>query len=361
MTLGLLFIIVPIGLFFFVLEFYFLFKKKAKITLDQTALNMSLGFFDRLVGLYLTEKGLILLNGTLNYSIIDEFASNAWTFVLTFIAIDFIWYVFHVTCHRISLVWGMHLIHHQSNEYNLSVNFALSPLGFIVRTTMYSSLILLGFPIEFVIISIYLNAFYQFYLHTEFISSIPILEKIFVMPDHHKVHHGSNSKYLDRNYGGVFIIWDKIFKTYAPLDEKPKYGLTAPIPHKDFLNIQLFFFKKLINNFKNFGIIRGLQLLFLGPEHQTPEIPKTLRIESKITLTKVIIGSVIYLSSYLLLVRSTQFSIMILIAAVNLVAILIVNGISFKLTFPKIYKIYRSIISERKWGSGVKDQSLREL
>ena len=136
MTLGLSFIIIPIGLFFFVLEFYYLFKTKSKITLDQTALNISLGFFDRLIGLYLTEKGLLLLNSALNYSIIDEFASNAWTFALTFIVVDFIWYVFHVIGHRISLVWGMHLIHHQSDEYNLSVNFALSPLGFIVRTVM---------------------------------------------------------------------------------------------------------------------------------------------------------------------------------------------------------------------------------
>lgn len=335
MTLGLSFIIIPIGLFFVALELYFLFKKKSKITLNQTALNISLGFFDRLVGLYLIEKGLVLLNGALNYAIIDEFASNAWTFALTFIAVDFIWYAFHVIGHRISLVWGMHLIHHQSDEYNLTVNFALSPLGFIVRTTMYSSLILLGFPIEFVIISIYLNAFYQFYLHTEFISSIPLLEKIFVMPDHHKVHHGSNPEYLDRNYGGVFIIWDKLFNTYAPLDKKPRYGLTNPIPHKDFLNIQLFFFKKLIDNFKDFGIKRGFKLLFLGPEHQTPDIPTTIPVKANITLTKVIAGVIIYILSYLFLARSVEFSTMILIALVNMVAILIVNGISFRQILPR--------------------------
>jgi sterol desaturase/sphingolipid hydroxylase (fatty acid hydroxylase superfamily) len=340
MTLGLSFIIIPIGLFFFALEFYYLFKTKSKITLDQTALNISLGFFDRLIGLYLTEKGLLLLNSALNYSIIDEFASNAWTFALTFIVVDFIWYVFHVIGHRISLVWGMHLIHHQSDEYNLSVNFALSPLGFIVRTVMYSSLILLGFPIEFVVISIYLNAFYQFYLHTEFISSIPLLEKIFVMPDHHKVHHGSNPEYLDRNYGGVFIIWDKLFNTFAPLDKKPRYGLTNPMPHKDFLNIQLFFFKKLINNFQKFGIKRGFKLLFLGPEHQTPDIPTTIPIKANITLTKVIAGVIIYVVSYLFLARSVEFSNMMLIALVNMVAILVVNGISFNKISPWSPKKY---------------------
>ena len=199
---------------------------------------------------------------------------------------------------------------------------------------MYSSLILLGFPIEFVVISIYLNAFYQFYLHTEFISSIPLLEKIFVMPDHHKVHHGSNPEYLDRNYGGVFIIWDKLFNTFAPLDKKPRYGLTNPMPHKDFLNIQLFFFKKLINNFQKFGIKRGFKLLFLGPEHQTPDIPTTIPIKANITLTKVIAGVIIYVVSYLFLARSVEFSNMMLIALVNMVAILVVNGISFNKIFP---------------------------
>ena len=338
MTLGFIYIIVPLGLVFFALELYFLYQKKTKVTLDQTALNISLGFFDRLVGLYLTEKSLIILSGALSYTVLDVFPSNIWVFIFTFIAVDFIWYVFHVLGHRISLVWGMHLVHHQSDEYNLSVNFALSPLGFLMRTFMYSSLIIIGFPMEFVIVSVYLNAFYQFYLHTEFITSIPFLEKIFVMPDHHKVHHGSNSEYLDRNYGGVFIIWDKIFKTYAPLNEKPEYGLTTPIPHKDFMNIQLFYYKKLINNFKRFGIKRGVQLLFLGPEHQTPDIPTSIPIKSKITLSKVIIGIVIYVASYLMLVRSTDFLTMAIICIVNFVAILIVNGISIELTSQKAIK-----------------------
>ena len=208
---------------------------------------------------------------------------------------------------------------------------------------MYSSLIVIGFPMEFVIMSIYLNAFYQFYLHTEFITAIPILEKIFVMPDHHKVHHGSNSEYLDRNYGGVFIIWDKIFKTYAPLKKKPDYGLTTPIPHKDFMNIQLFYYKKLVENFRVFGFRRGVQLLFLGPEHQTPDIPTSIPIKPKITLSKVIVGILIYVVSYLMLIRSTEFFTMVMICAVNFLAILIVNGISIELIIPRTMRLIQKL------------------
>ena len=246
-------ILIPVALGIFMLELYFLRKKGYKVTLDQTVLNLSLGFFDRLLGLYLTERSLVLVHEAINYAIIPSMPSNWWSFLLTFVAVDFIWYVFHLSSHRISIMWGIHLVHHQSDEYNLSVNFALSPLGFIIRSVLYSSLVLIGFPLEFVILSSYVNALYQYYLHTEFINRIPVLEQLFVMPDHHKVHHGSNEEYLDKNYGGVFIIWDKIFGTYAPKRTAVKYGLTTQLVHKDFVNVQLFFFKKLIHNFKEFG------------------------------------------------------------------------------------------------------------
>lgn len=327
MSFGFTFVIVPIGLALFALEFYFLYKRGRKVTLDQTVLNMSLGFFDRLVGLYLTERSLVLVHSALDYRLIDQLPMNAWTFVLTFFAVDLIWYVFHVAGHRISLMWGIHLVHHQSDEYNLSVNFALSPLGFIIRSVMYSSLVIIGLPIEYVIMSSYLNAFYQYYLHTEFIDRIPVLEKILVMPAHHKVHHASNEEYLDKNYGGVFIIWDKLFGTYKAKETQPKYGLTTPLPHKDFLNIQLFYFRKLVKNFKEFGWKRGTKLLFLGPEHQTSEVPHVLPVVTKIRGWKVVLGVVIYLISYRILVTTSDLFTLWVVALTNFVAIMVLNGI----------------------------------
>lgn len=327
MSFGFMFIIVPIGLGLFALEFYFLYKRGYKVTLDQTALNLSLGFFDRFVGLYLTERSLVLVHEAINYAVLPEMPLNAATFVLTFFAVDLIWYIFHIMGHRISIMWGIHLVHHQSDEYNLSVNFALSPLGFILRSFMYSSLVIIGFPLEYVVMSSYLNAFYQYYLHTEFINTIPILDRLFVMPAHHKVHHASNEEYLDKNYGGVFIIWDKLFGTFEPMKAKPKYGLTTALPHKDFLNIQLFFFKKLIRNFREFGFAKGVSLLFKGPEHQTSEVPRVLNITTKVKLWKVALGTVIYVFCYRIMITTENIPVLITVCLMNLSAIMIINGI----------------------------------
>lgn len=327
MSIGFLFIIVPIALGLLLLEFYFLKRKGHKFTLDQTALNLSLGFFDRLLGLYLTERALLLVHEALNYRIFPSMEESWWVFALTFLAVDFIWYLFHLAGHRISLMWGIHLVHHQSEEYNLSVNFALSPLGFIVRSFMYSALVVIGMPVEFVIVSSYLNAFYQYYLHTEFIESIPVLERFLVMPAHHKVHHASNEQYLDKNYGGVFIFWDKLFGTYAPKVETPKYGLTTPLPHKDFINLQLFYFKKLLKNFKQFGWRKGFVLLFKGPEHQTSEVPTVVDVHTDVKVWKMIVGGALYLLSYRILTTTDSLPTLIVVALTNLVAILLVGGV----------------------------------
>ncbi|CAI8443628.1 MAG: Uncharacterised protein [Cryomorphaceae bacterium] len=327
MSFGFMFIIVPIGLGLFLLEFYFLHKRGMPITLEQTALNMSLGFFDRLIGLYLTERALFLVHETVSIDWVKQLPENGWTFVLTFFAVDLVWYIFHRAGHRVSLMWGIHLVHHQSEEYNLSVNFALSPLGFGIRSVMYSGLVLVGFPVEYVIMSSYLNAFYQYYLHTEFIDRIPVLEHFLVMPAHHKVHHASNEQYLDKNYGGVFIIWDKLFGSYASKQERPMYGLTTALPQRDFVNIQLFFFKKLALNFKRYGILKGLELLWRGPEFQDADIPKVFEVHTRVRWWKVVLGGAIYVLSYKVMIEASAVWEILAVGVVNLLSIFLVNGI----------------------------------
>ena len=327
MSFGFMFVIVPIALGLFLLEFYFLHKRGMPISLEQTALNMSLGFFDRLIGLYLTERALFLVHETVSVGWVGQLPETPWIFVLTFLAVDLVWYLFHRAGHRISIMWGIHLVHHQSEEYNLSVNFALSPLGFAIRSVMYSGLVLVGFPVEYVIMSSYLNAFYQYYLHTEFIDRIPFLEHILVMPAHHKVHHASNEHYLDKNYGGVFIFWNKLFGSYAPKIETPVYGLTTALPQRDFVNVQLFFFKKLALNFKRYGFLKGLELLWRGPEFQDSDIPRVLEIHTRVRWWKVLLGAGIYVLSYKVMIQATSVLEILGVGTVNLLSIFLVNGI----------------------------------
>ena len=318
--------VVAVSLGTFILELLMLIKSQHKITLKQTAINVSLGFFDRLVGLYLTERALYLVSELASKRSF-VFPDEPWVFILTFFAVDLVWYVFHYLGHRVSIMWSIHLVHHQSEEYNLSVNFALSPLGFTVRAFLYAGLVLMGLPYEYVLMSIYVNHFYQYYLHTEFLDTIPILEKFLVMPVHHKVHHASDEHYLDKNYGGVFIIWDKLFGTFADKTTQPTYGLTTSLPQKDLVNIQLFFFKKLYQNFGQFGFKEGVRLLFAGPEEQTPEIPKVVPLVTRITLPKIIIGGIIYLVSYVVILQASSLLVIVAGVLLSFMSILMVNGV----------------------------------
>jgi len=343
MGFGFTLIIILTALFLFLLELFVLFREGTSITWSQTLLNLSLGFFDRLVGLYLTERSLVLFDRAFEYRFF-ECNEGLITALVCFILLDIIWYIFHRAGHRISFMWGIHLVHHQSEEYNLSVNFALSPLGFMLRSVMYSSLILLGFPVEYVVVCGYLNAFYQYYLHTEFITTIPWLERILVMPNHHKVHHASNEHYLDKNYGGVFIIWDKLFGSFAAYDEKPRYGLTTPLPHKDFINIQLFFFKKLTMNFARYGLRRGFSLLLLGPECQDADVPRVLPITTRVSPWKVMVGILICLISNRYLLLTDNLAHMYAIISVNVVAIIMVNGLVIKRSNSQIHKSSNKVV-----------------
>ena len=146
-----------------------------------------------------------------------------------FLLTDLTYYWAHRMSHEINLFWGGHVVHHQSEEYNLSV--ALRQSSFQVVWTFAFSLpiALLGFnTIDFILISAF-NTLYQFWIHTETINKMGWVEYVFNTPSHHRVHHGRNPKYIDKNHAGSLIIWDKMFGTFQAEEERPTYGITKPI------------------------------------------------------------------------------------------------------------------------------------
>jgi alkylglycerol monooxygenase len=146
-----------------------------------------------------------------------------------FLLTDLAYYWAHRMSHEINLFWGGHVVHHQSEEYNLSV--ALRQSSFQVVWTFAFSLpiAVLGFETtDFILISA-LNTLYQFWIHTEAINKMGWLEYVFNTPSHHRVHHGRNPKYIDKNHAGSLIIWDKMFGTFQAEEERPTYGITKPI------------------------------------------------------------------------------------------------------------------------------------
>jgi sterol desaturase/sphingolipid hydroxylase (fatty acid hydroxylase superfamily) len=152
-----------------------------------------------------------------------------WTvWALAFVLSDFAYYWAHRWSHQVNILWIGHVVHHQSEDYNLAVALRQSVLQKVLLMWVYWPLAALGFPPEVFLTCMAVNLLYQFWIHTELISSLGPLEWVMNTPSHHRVHHGRNPEYIDRNHAGVFIVWDRMFGTFQQEIEKPTYGITRP-------------------------------------------------------------------------------------------------------------------------------------
>jgi sterol desaturase/sphingolipid hydroxylase (fatty acid hydroxylase superfamily) len=152
-----------------------------------------------------------------------------WTWVVLFVADDFVYYWYHRAHHEIRLMWASHVVHHSSQRYNLSTALRQTWTPFTV-IPFYIPLALIGLPPWMILLEQSVSLIYQFWIHTERIDKLPRwFELVWNTPSHHRVHHGSNAAYLDRNYGGILIIWDRLFGSFTPEGERVAYGLTKNI------------------------------------------------------------------------------------------------------------------------------------
>jgi sterol desaturase/sphingolipid hydroxylase (fatty acid hydroxylase superfamily) len=159
-----------------------------------------------------------------------KFPADAWwTWVILFFVDDFAYYVFHRVSHESRLFWNFHVVHHSSEHYNLSVAVRQSWFSGTMHWLFYAPVMLLGFaPWMFALMHGF-NLIYQFWIHTRFIKTLGWLEYVLNTPSHHRVHHGVNNPYLDRNYAGVLIVWDRMFGSFVRETEEPRYGIIKPI------------------------------------------------------------------------------------------------------------------------------------
>ncbi len=156
-------------------------------------------------------------------------AEASWTWVILFFVDDLAYYIFHRVSHESRLFWNFHVVHHSSEHYNLSVAVRQSWFSGILHWIFYTPVMLLGFaPWMFALMHGF-NLIYQFWIHTRFIKTLGWLEYIFNTPSHHRVHHGVNNPYLDKNYAGVLIIWDRLFGSFVRETEEPRYGIIKQI------------------------------------------------------------------------------------------------------------------------------------
>ena len=153
----------------------------------------------------------------------------AW--VLTFVFYDMLYYWFHRISHERQLFWGAHVAHHSSEEYNLTTALRQTSMGFFYSWIFFIPCFLLGVPAEMYFTVASVNLLYQFWVHTRHINKLGWFDYVFVSPSNHRVHHARNPGYMDKNYGGVFIVWDRLFGTFVPErdDEPVEFGITRPL------------------------------------------------------------------------------------------------------------------------------------
>jgi alkylglycerol monooxygenase len=151
----------------------------------------------------------------------------AW--VLLVLATDLAFYLFHRASHRVGFLWAIHAVHHQSEQYNLSVALRQPWLHLIAGVAFYLPLAVLGFPPQMFLAALTIDTLYQFWIHTRTIGRLGLFEHFLNTPSHHRVHHGIDPEYVDRNYGGILIVWDRLFGTFRREEREPVYGTVKPV------------------------------------------------------------------------------------------------------------------------------------
>jgi alkylglycerol monooxygenase len=211
--------------------------------------------------------------GILVYTFLYEISplrmpTNAWwSWVLVLVLDDFLYYWFHRASHEIRFFWNFHVVHHSSEHYNLSVAVRQSWFSGLAHWIFYTPLALLGFPIWMRLAAHGLNLIYQFWIHTPFVKRLPRpFEYILNTPAHHRVHHAVNEPYLDKNYGGIFIIFDRMFGTFTEETEKPRYGIIKPLQSYNLFWANLHGWKEMIDAMREKKTLRGkLRCIFGAP------------------------------------------------------------------------------------------------
>lgn len=233
-------VVAVIGVIFYLLtiiETIFDLSTKRRLGWRQTIANISIEISNRLLDN--TVIGAIFIIGffTTEEFAFAEIPVTWWSWIVALICVDFTYYWMHRIEHERRILWAVHSVHHSSQEYNLTTAQRLSWLESLYEWIFFIPLLLIGFDALQVLASLLIVVIYQTWIHTEKIGRLGWLEGIFNTPSVHRVHHAINAIYLDKNYGGILILWDRIFGTYQTEIEQPVYGITDQLDSSNPLTI----------------------------------------------------------------------------------------------------------------------------
>ena len=204
-----------------------------------------------------------------------------WTVLLAVLVCDFTYYWEHRFAHQIRLLWTQHAVHHSSREMNIVVGVRFGPLESFTSAALHFPLVFLGFPPELIFFGIIVVLAYQTWIHTELIGKLGPLDGILNTPANHRVHHGCDDKYIDKNYGGILIIWDRLFGTYQAEEETPKYGLKRDYDSVNPLSVWISEWPGLFADLKRSKSLGETWMYLFGPPGWTPKAKAARKILSE--------------------------------------------------------------------------------
>ena len=185
--------------------------------------------------------------------------------VITFLAIDLVFYFYHRISHRVNFLWAVHMSHHSSEEMNFAVSFRQAWFGPVSKIPFFMILPLIGFDPTIVAVAGVVSTLWGIFGHTQIIGKLGPLELIFNTPSHHRVHHGSNKQYIDKNYGNLLIIWDRIFGTFEPENELVKFGLVRNVNTFNPTKITFMGWTDIFKSIKNASSFNEVIYYLFGP------------------------------------------------------------------------------------------------
>lgn len=248
-------------------------KKEHLFSFDEAVANINVGIAERLMDLFTTGLFYFYFVWIYQHFAIFSIKPGIITWLLLFLLTDFMWYWYHRLGHEVNLFWSVHVVHHQSDDYNFTVSARITVFQTAARCIFWSVLPLFGFPPEMIAVLLLIHGAYPFFTHTQLIGKLGWIEYVLVTPSHHRVHHSSNPQYLDTNYGDVLIIWDKLFGTFAQEEEQPVYGLTKPLESHSFLWQHFHFMIEMLISFNRATTLKDKwRSIFGRPDDIDPRI-----------------------------------------------------------------------------------------
>ena len=199
-------------------------------------------------------------------------SSSILTWIVAFVAYDFFYYWFHRISHERQIFWASHVAHHQSEDYNLSTALRQTGTGFFLTWVFYIPLFIIGVP-SYVFVSVAsINLIYQFWVHTEHVPKLGWFELFFVSPSNHRVHHAQNEEYIDKNYGGVFIVWDRLFGTFKEEEDNVSavYGIRGSLKTFNPVWANLHIYVKMLREIFHTKNFKDKLYVLVAPTRWTP-------------------------------------------------------------------------------------------